>query len=78
MENKQKICDLLLKTLKETRFLEDLETLEYSKNDTDPQYPRFNGLETVTATFKNKCRKKINVDADSGITMISDILKGLK
>lgn len=77
MENKKEICELLLKACQRTDFLGDLVSLEYCKKETDPNYPRLNGLETVTATFKNGCKKKVNVDADSGYSMIRDTLKGL-
>ena len=77
MENKKEICQLLLPILQKTRHLEDLDKLEYTKCDNDPKFPRFNGLETVTAIFKNKCVKKVNVEGDSGYSMIRDILKGL-
>ena len=40
MEDKQKICDLLLPALQETRNLQDLEKLSYNEDN-----------ETVVATF---------------------------
>lgn len=77
MEDKAKICELLLKTLQATRNLHDLVSLEYCKHDHDPNYPNYNGLETVTATFANGYKKKVNVEMDSGTSMIKDILKGI-
>ena len=44
MENKQKICDLLLPALQQTRSLCDLVDLEYIQEqgiDTDQRYGRF-------------------------------------
>lgn len=73
MENKQEICDLLTKTLQKTNYLEDLKVLRYSPKD-----PDFHGLETVTAVFNTGSTKKINVEMDSGCSMIADIVKALK
>lgn len=66
MENKQKICDLLLVTLQNTRGGEDLTALVY--DDT---------TELVTATFENQYHKLCNVACDSGCAMIRDIMKQL-
>ena len=63
MENKQRICDLLAKTLKATYNMRDLETLDY-----DPR------RETVTAKFESGHKKVINVALDSGTAMIKDII----
>lgn len=63
MENKQKICDLLVPVLQETRNLKDLLTLDY-----DAQH------EVVTATFLNGAEKHANVAMDSGTSMIRDII----
>lgn len=62
-EDKQKICDLLLKALQETRNLYDLTNLLY-----DPEN------EVVIATFDNGYTKKANVACDSGTAMIRDII----
>ena len=70
-EDKQKICDALLTTLQETHALHGLKSLEYRKEDPD----HFN-FETVTATFKHG-RRIINVEMDSGIALIKDVLKAL-
>lgn len=64
MEDKQKICDLLLPTLQATRYLDDLKNLEYDSVQ-----------EVVLATFANGYQKMINVAASSGIGMIRDITK---
>ena len=65
-ENKQKICDLLLITLNETRHFDDLVSLVY--------YPE---NDVVIATFDNGYTKDVNVAMDSGIAMIIDIIKQL-
>ena len=64
MEDKQKICDLLLPALQETSNLQALESLEY-----DAEH------EVVTATFTNGAVKHANVAMDSGTSMIRDIIK---
>lgn len=70
-ENKQEICDSLLKTLQKTRHLSDLYSLIYTGKMTS-------GNEYVVATFRTGNRKAINVTADSGIAMIKDIVKWLE
>ena len=66
MEDKQKICDLLLPALQATRNLYDLEKLTYFKHG---------DVERVTATFRNGYDKHANVSMDSGTSMIRDIIK---
>lgn len=63
MENKQKICDLLLPALQETRSLCDLVDLEYIQEQ---------GI--VLATFPAS-KKIVNVAMDSGTAMIIDIIR---
>lgn len=63
MENKQKILDLLLPALQETRNLDDLKELKLIKEE-----------EFVVAKFQNGGKKRVNVSCDSGTTMIKDIL----
>ena len=63
-ENKQEICNALLKTLQLTRNLYDLVNLQY-----DPE------KEVVIATFDNGYSKIANVACDSGTAMIRDIIK---
>ena len=65
MENKQKICDLLLPALQQTRSLYDLVDLEYIQEQG-----------TVLATFPSRSIR-INVMADSGIAMIKDVVEVL-
>lgn len=64
MENKQKICDLLLPTLQATRAAAGLVSLEYKP-----------GKEVVTATFLDGGTKECSVWGDSGATMIQDVTK---
>ena len=65
-ENKQIICDLLLKTCQATRGAADLVTFEFDKE-----------TEIVTATFASGGQRRINVACDSGTAMIRDIMKNL-
>ena len=64
MEDKQKICDLLVPVLRKPRNLRELKKLYYDKS-----------TETVTATFECGGIKIANVAGDSGTAMISDIIK---
>jgi hypothetical protein len=64
MEDKQKICDLLVPVLQETRDFQELESLKYNKDN-----------ETVIATFWYGRKKIVNVHLDSGTSMIRDIIK---
>lgn len=65
-EDKAKICKILLPALQATRNLSDLVNLTYEELDS--------GEETVTATFENGYKKKAWVTADSGTSMIRDII----
>ncbi|MDE6956653.1 MAG: hypothetical protein K2O96_00925 [Lachnospiraceae bacterium] len=67
MENKQKICGLLLPALQETRGLNDLVDLEYVPEQ-----------DIVLATFASGAVKGINVAMDSGMAMIMDIIKHVR
>ena len=62
IEDKQKICDLLLSVLQATHNLRDLEDLEYDPDN-----------EKVIATFASGDIKRANVALDSGTSMIRDI-----
>ncbi len=66
MEDKQKICDRLLETLKLTRQLYDLIDLDYIEEK-----------ELVVAHFEGGGKKEINVAMDSGIAMIKDIIRAI-
>ncbi len=64
LENKQKICELLLPTLQATRAADGLVSLEYKPV-----------REVVVATFLGGGTKERSVWGDSGVMMIQDILK---
>ena len=64
-EDKQAICDALLPALKLTRAGADIVSLEYSQE-----------RETVTIAYPDGITP-VNVDLDSGATMILDIVKAL-
>ena len=66
MEDKQKICDLLLAALKQTREAGDITALTYDS-----------GKEVVTAEFEGGGKRRINVAMDSGTAMIRDIMNSL-
>lgn len=71
MEDKQAICDALLTTLQLTRRYENIQSIGYDA-----------ATETVTVTYKGISRRRnshrsINVECDSGIAMIKDILKNI-
>lgn len=63
MENKQRILDLLLPALQETRNLYDLVELEYRAD-----------RELVYAKFVSGNYKIVNVAMDSGTAMICDVV----
>lgn len=60
-EDKQAICQLLLAALQKSRAYHDLADLRYEPS-------------TVTAKFTSGGYRRVNVEADSGIAMIHDIL----
>lgn len=66
MEDKQRICDRLLETLKLTRLGTDLIDLDYIEES-----------EIVVAHFEDGGKREINVACDSGIAMIKDIIRGI-
>lgn len=66
MEDKQAICDALLTTLQLTRRYEDMQYIAYDA-----------ATETVTVTYNDISHRYINVECDSGIAMIQDILKSI-
>lgn len=63
-ENKQEILDLLLPALRKTRNLYDLKKLEYNES-----------RELVYATFDSGYQKVADVTADSGTSMIRDVIR---
>lgn len=69
MENKQEICNLLCVALRATRDQSDLTDVIYR------QMPNDN--EIVTLFYENGHKRSINVNMDSGIAMIRDVLRGV-
>ena len=67
MEDKQKICDLLLATLRETRSHGDMAALTYDKT-----------AETVTISWAPGGQRVVNVACDSGTAMIRDIMRNVE
>ena len=65
-EDKQLICNYLVRALKCTRNQEDLTNLVYDSIS-----------ETVSAIYDNGAIKHINVAMDSGTAMIRDIMRVL-
>lgn len=65
MEDKQKIMNLLCRTLQETRNASDLISLTYLPHE-----------DAVIAKFENG-RRMVNVAMDSGTAMIRDVVNHL-
>ena len=65
-EDKQLICDLLLKTLQATRGGSKLVNLFYSVES---------GRETVMAEFQGGWKKVADVTMDSGAALIFDVMR---
>ena len=70
MENKQEICNLLLKALQATRGGEDITALDYA-NDKEV------GIEVVEIRYKNGHIRPIDVSFDTSIGLIRDIASGI-
>lgn len=66
MENKHYIVKALKDVLKMTRAGENIESMYY-----EPDH------ETVKIKFQNDYTKHVNVECDSGIAMIRDIMNAL-
>lgn len=69
MEDKQKICDLLLATLQTTRLYSDLKSLTYVTPEQPHRYDSY-----VEARFQSGGKRIINTSMDSGFAMIRDIM----
>lgn len=69
MEDKQNICNLLLKTLQATDNAHDVVSITYERT--------CNYDEVVTVKFESGGYRKINVSMDSGTAMIRDIMNSL-
>lgn len=66
LDDKQMICNLLLKTLRATDNARDLVSLTYDAE-----------TETVTALFESGGKRVVNVAMDSGTAMIRDVMANL-
>ena len=66
-EDKEEITNRLFDALRMTREFMELVSLTYLKDQ-----------EKVVARFEDGHEKKINVAADSGIALISDVIKNLR
>ena len=64
MEDKQKICDLLLPLLQATRAFHYLDDLEYIQDQ-----------DCVLLTFASGYVRRVNVAMDSGIALIHDVIR---
>lgn len=69
MEDKQKICDLLLATLQATREYSDLDLLTYVTPKQPHRYDSY-----VEVRFTSGGKRIINTSMDSGFAMIRDII----
>lgn len=67
-EDKRTIVSSLMATLQATSYFSDLQSLTYEEED---------GKEIVVATYGNGTQKKVNVNLDSGVALIQDVLEGL-
>ncbi len=65
MEDKGRICELLLKALQETRNNGDMTELTYDE-----------AHETVTICWLSR-KRVVNVSMDSGMAMIRDIIRAI-
>lgn len=66
MENKQRICDFLTETLKETRAGSGIRSIDYDEE-----------AETATIIWRDSSKRRVNVAADSGAAMIRDIIQAI-
>lgn len=68
MEDKRKVCELLLSALQATDKGRDIVSLDYCSNE-------FTDDEHVDAVYAYGYIKRIDVTADSGFAMIRDIIE---
>lgn len=66
MEDKGRICELLLKALQETRNHGDMTELAYDE-----------ASETVTIRWLSGGKRVVNASMDSGTAMIRDIMRAI-
>ena len=67
MEDKKTICELLTKTLQATRNGEDVTEIIYDRDEAGEEY--------ATVRFTNGYSKRVCVTADSGTSLIKDVLR---
>ena len=73
MENKQRICNLLLEALQATTHGKPVTALRYTREDEhDPL-----SEEQVEIVYNNAWGKTVCVTADSGLAMIKDIMNAV-
>lgn len=65
-ENKKEIVVRLKLLLKATRAGEDIEELELTEDQ-----------HFVVILWKNGCIQKVNIEADSGVALIGDVLRAI-
>lgn len=74
IENKAIVCRKLAELLQYTRAGEDIETIEYKKDeDTDG----FVNEETALIRFRNGYTKEVRITADSGSAIVMDVIRNL-
>ena len=74
IENKAIVCRKLAELLQYTRDGEDIETIEYKKDeDTDG----FVNEETALIRFRNGYTKEVRITADSGSEIVMDVIRNL-
>ena len=69
MEDKKVICELLTKTLQATRNGKSIASIIYNREG--------NGEEYATINFNNGFSRRVCVTADSGTSLIKDVLRGM-
>lgn len=67
MENKQKLCNMLCRLLRETRVCSDIVSIKFDE-----------ATEIVTVLFDSGGTRRINVAMDAGHAMIRDIMNHLE
>ncbi len=70
-EDKQRICDLLLKALQATDEASDLVALKYKTDELD----EYTEKDTVTAVFENGIEMVADVTCDSDTALIYDVMR---
>lgn len=68
MEDKQKICDALLETLKLTYSFDDITSIVFEEDSNGDD-------DMVAVTFENGTTQRVYVGLDNGFAMVKDILR---